>query len=175
MADIAFLLLVFFLVTTSMNSEVGLMRKLPPAIESDGIVQDRNILKVLINANDQLLVDGRRMELTELKPFAKHFIANPENLETLPSKKETEVPLLGSVAISKQVISLQSDLNTSYGMYVAVQDMLASAYMELRNEYAMRAFNESYQSLAENGQEERVSSIRTVYPMRISEAELNQR
>ena len=90
MADIAFLLLVFFLVTTTMDSDLGMMRKLPPTLPPDmpkpPPIKDRNVFVVLANANDQLLVEGELMDITELKEAAKEFIQNPLNKEELPEK-----------------------------------------------------------------------------------------
>jgi biopolymer transport protein ExbD len=183
MADIAFLLLVFFLVTTTMDTSWGLARKLPPPILEDQPdpppIKDRNVFVVLANANDQLLVEGDLMEITELREAAKEFIANPRRAEDLPEFKETDIPLLGTRMVSKQVISLQNDNGTSYDLYIQVQNELAAAYTELRNELANREFGMSYTQIeemakAEEGAEKyklMVDAIRDVYPQRISEAE----
>lgn len=183
MADIAFLLLVFFLVTTTMDTSWGLARKLPPPILEDQPdpppIKDRNVFVVLANANDQLLVEGDLMEIGELRAAAKEFIANPSRKEDLPEFKEVDVPLLGRTMVSKQVISLQNDNGTSYDLYIQVQNELAAAYTELRNELAQREFGMSYneieeQAKSEEGSEkykEMVDAIRDVYPQRISEAE----
>jgi biopolymer transport protein ExbD len=175
MADIAFLLLVFFLVTTTMDSDMGMLRKLPPTLPPDmpkpPPIKDRNVFVVLANANDQLLVEGQLMDITELKEAAKEFIANPMNKEELPEKKLTNIPELGQVMVSKQVISLQNDNGTSYELYIAVQNELARAYNELRNEMAMSEFGESFDALMEKGDKDKTKAIKTVYPQRISEAE----
>ncbi len=175
MADIAFLLLVFFLVTTTMDSDLGMMRKLPPTLPPDmpkpPPIKDRNVFVVLANANDQLLVEGELMDITQLKEAAKEFIANPMNKEELPEKKEMEVSGLGKRMISKQVISLQNDNGTSYELYIAVQNELARAYNELRNELAMDEFGETYDALSEKGDKDRTKAIKSIYPQRISEAE----
>jgi biopolymer transport protein ExbD len=175
MADIAFLLLVFFLVTTTMDSDMGMLRKLPPTLPPDmpkpPPIKDRNVFVVLANANDQLLVEGQLMDITELKEAAKEFIANPMNKEELPEKKLTNVNELGQVMVSKQVISLQNDNGTSYELYIAVQNELARAYNELRNELAMSEFGESFDALVEKGDKDKANAIKSVYPQRISEAE----
>lgn len=175
MADIAFLLLVFFLVTTTMDTSFGLMRKLPPPLLQDQPdpppIRDRNVFVVLANANDQLLVEGDLMEVSELKEAAKEFIANPQNKEDLPEKKPVDVPFFGKTMVSKQVISLQNDNGTSYDLYIQIQNELAAAYNELRNELAVEKFGVSYDDLLERGDEEKVKAIRKVYPQRISEAE----
>lgn len=174
MADIAFLLLVFFLVTTTMDTDLGLARLLPPPIIEDvetPPIKERNVFVVLVNANDQLLVEGDIMQVEELREAAKEFIANPNNDEKLPEKKETKVDFFGTVMVSKQVISLQNDNGTSYDMYIQVQNELAAAYNELRNELSQEKFGTSYDALVESGDKEKVKAIRSIYPQRISEAE----
>ncbi len=175
MADIAFLLLVFFLVTTTMDTSFGLMRKLPPPILEEmpdpPPIRDRNVFVVLANANDQLLVEGKLMQIEELREAAKEFIVNPANDEGLPEKKPVEVPFFGTYMVSKQVISLQNDKGTSYDLYIQVQNELAAAYNEVRNELAMSKFNLSFDQLLERGEKEKVKAIQKIYPQRISEAE----
>jgi biopolymer transport protein ExbD len=174
MADIAFLLLVFFLVTTTMDTDLGLARLLPPPILEDvetPPIKERNVFVVLVNANDKLLVEGELMEISELRDAAKEFIENPNDEEKLPAKKEVEIPILGTRMVSKQVISLQNDNGTSYDMYIQVQNELAAAYNELRNVLAMEEFGVSYDALVEAGDKAKVKAIRKVFPQRISEAE----
>ena len=183
MADIAFLLLVFFLVTTTMDTSWGLARKLPPPLlENQPIpppLKDRNVFVVLANANDQLLVEGELLEIGELRAAAKDFIANPQRKENLPEFRTEDIPLLGTMQVSKQVISLQNDNGTSYDLYIQVQNELAAAYTELRNELASREFGMSYQKIEEMAKSEEggekfkamMDAIRDVYPQRISEAE----
>lgn len=175
MADIAFLLLVFFLVTTTMDTDFGLARKLPPPLDLNmpepPPVKKRNIFVVLANANDQLLVNGDLMEISNLRAAAKEFIENPYDLSDLPEKKKVNVPFFGEYRVSKQVISLQNDRGTSYDLYIQVQNELAAAYNELRNELSQNKFGMSYDKLAESGDKDRVKAIRTIFPQRISEAE----
>ena len=90
MADIAFLLLIFFLVTTTMDTDVGILRLLPPIVEDmtpPDKVKQRNIYEVLVNDADQLLVEGRPMDISELREGAKEFMTNPDNSEDLPEKE----------------------------------------------------------------------------------------
>lgn len=175
MADIAFLLLVFFLVTTTMDTDWGLQRRLPPPPEDviDEVkAKQRNIFEILVNANDQLLVEGDLMDISELREAAKEFIANPQNKENLPEKKPEEIEFFGNVMVSKQVISLQNDRGTSYQMYISVQNELAAAYRELRNELSQSKWDgTSYDELVENGEKAKYKAIRSIYPQRISEAE----
>jgi biopolymer transport protein ExbD len=174
MADIAFLLLIFFLVTTTMDVDSGLVRRLPPPPEdvpADSDIKNRNIMVVLINANDQLLVRGEPMNISELRKFTKEFIANPADRENLPEKSTVDIPLLGPTRVSKQVISLQNDRATSYDIYIKVQNELAAAYNELRNEFARQKFGKTYDELISADDSDKISAVRDVYPQRISEAE----
>lgn len=180
MADIAFLLLIFFLVTTTMDTDTGLIRKLPPPIEDITEEQDkvkqRNIFEILVNANDQLLVEGEYMEVTELREAAKRFIASEPGNPNMPEFKETEIEGLGLVPVSKQIISLQNDNGTSYEMYIKVQNELVGAYNELRNEFAMQKFNKSFTELVQKSGssdaiEMKMKAVKKFYPQRISEAE----
>ena len=175
MADIAFLLLVFFLVTTTMDSDLGMMRKLPPTLPPDmpkpPPIKDRNVFVVLANSNDQLLVEGEIMDISELKEAAKEFIENPLNEETLPAKKSVNIFGMGPRMVSKQVISLQNDNGTSYQLYIQVQNELAAAYNELRDELSRDEFGVSFEALVESGDKVKVKAIKSVYPQRISEAE----
>src|SRR6056300_1476552 len=112
MADIAFLLLIFFLVTTTMDVDSGLTRKLPPPIEEEQEdspeVKQRNVFQVLVNANDDLLVEGEPMLVSNLREEAMNFIVGDPNDEGMPEFKMTEVPLFGTIPVSKQIVSLQN-------------------------------------------------------------------
>ncbi|MDG5799198.1 biopolymer transporter ExbD [Marinilabiliaceae bacterium ANBcel2] len=172
MADIAFLLLIFFLMTTTMDTDLGLARMLPPPVPEDEEppppIRERNVFEVLINANNQLLVEREPMPLSQLKDAAKEFIENPHNLDNLPVREEIEVPIIGVIETTPNaVISLQNDRGTQYQMYLAVQNELSAAYNELRNELAQREFNMDYADL----DTERQRAIREVFPQKISEAE----
>jgi len=190
MADIAFLLLIFFLVTTTMDTDTGLIRRLPPPpedIPEDIILKQRNIFEILVNANDQLLVEGDYIQVTELREKAKEFIkSNPSfpvvadktnaSYPDMPEFKMEEVPVFGNMLVSKQVISLQNDNGTSYEMYIKVQNELIAAYKELRNELANQKFGKSYDEIEKQAGssetiKEQKKAIKKVYPQRISEAE----
>ncbi len=174
MADIAFLLLIFFLVATTFDVDTGIMRKLPPIPDEqqqrqqqDKQIKERNVFEVLINSNDQLLVEGEPMDISNLRENAKEFIANPRNKEDLPEMKVKEVPFFGQTETTKGIISLQNDRGTSYEMYIKVQNELTAAYNELHDDLAMQKFGKHYKKL----NEERKDAIDEIYPMIISEAE----
>lgn len=171
MADIAFLLLIFFLVATTMDIDTGLARKLPPynpdQENSDDKVKERNIYVVLINQYDQLLVEGKEMDIRRLRAETKEFIVNPQDKEDLPEKTAKELPFFGEVQVSKGIVSLQNDLGTSYGMYIKVQNELIAAYNEVRDKVAMQKFGKHFDNLPEDKQD----AIKDYYPQVISEAE----
>ncbi len=173
MADIAFLLLIFFLVTTTMDTDTGLTRRLPPMPPPNekpnpDLIKKRNVFVVLVNKENQLLVAGKLMNIRDLKDAAKEFIANPNNDPELPSKTEEDIPYFGKVMVTKNhVISLQTDRGTSYGMYIAVQNELVKAYDELRDGKAMERFGKKFKDLNTSEQD----AIEKIYPLKISEAE----
>ncbi|RKD86115.1 biopolymer transporter ExbD [Mangrovibacterium diazotrophicum] len=173
LADIAFMLLIFFLVTTTMDVDSGLERRLPPMPPEDQQnddtppIKERNVFVVLVNANDQLLVEGEIGRVEELREKAKEFMANPNNSENLPEKTYKEVPYFGEYGITKGVISLQNDRGTSYGTYLAVQNELVGAINDLREELAEQKFGKSFEKLESDQQD----AIKEIYPSKISEAE----
>ena len=173
-ADISFMLLIFFLITTSMDTDRGLARRLPPPPESeeqknDIIIKERNILQVKINKDDQLMVNGEiGFDIRQLKDKAKELIANPNDDPNMPEKHRKNLPFFGDVMITeKHVISVQNDVGTSYDVYIQVQNELVAAYNELRNELAMSQFGKSFADCSEEQKE----AIIDYYPQKISEAE----
>ena len=172
-ADIAFLLLIFFLITTSMDTDSGLARQLPPPPEPnqeehDIDIKERNILVILLNAQNQLMVSGEHINVSELKDKTKEFIQNPQNKSNLPEKRTISVPYFGNVqTTTNHVISLMNDRGTSYQAYIDVQNELVRAYNELRNEISMSKWGLHYDDLNEDQQ----AAVREIYPQRISEAE----
>lgn len=172
-ADIAFLLLIFFLITTSMDTDRGLARRLPPPPEKDQklddiVVKERNVLAVRLNSNDQLMCGSDYISIKQLRQRAKDFVANPYNDEKLPEKHAKDIPFFGNVMVTENhIISLQNDRGTSYQAYIDVQNELVAAYNELRNELAQEKWHMDYNSLSEDQQK----AIRDYYPQKISEAE----
>ena len=174
-ADIAFMLLIFFLTTTSMDTDKGLARRLPPPPDpnvkknDDLKVKERNVLQVRINKDNQLMVGSEYMEVSQLKAKAKEFIANPNDDANLPEKHVVNIPLLGGdcMVAKNHVISVTNDVGTTYQAYIDVQNELVAAYNELRNEKAKEAFGKDYAECNEDEQK----AIREFHPQKISEAE----
>ena len=174
MADISFLLLIFFLVTTSMDVNQGLARRLPPPIPPDQKVEDtdinkRNLFVVKINWENKLLVQGQELDIKQLRAKAKEFIANPEDKADMPKLYEEDFGQpFGTLKYTKEhVISVQNDMETQYQAYLDVQNELVAAYNELREECAQKYFHKSYNELDEEWQKK----ISKIYPQKISEAE----
>ena len=172
LADISFLLLIFFLSVTSMATDAGLIRRLPPPIvgeqEIDIKVKERNVMVVLLNSNNQLMVQREYTHVGELRAKAREFITNPTNNPHLPELRDTILPHLGHVRFTKNhVISLQNDRGTEYQAYIEVQNELIAAYNELRNEMAKAHFGASFDELDSERQDE----IKLVFDQKISEAE----
>lgn len=171
MSDISFLLLTFFLLTSSINTEQGIPRRLPPpkaddAKEIKADINKRNVLNVLVNFRDQISVNGQEIMITELKAKAKEFFANPNNDPSLPEKVNKPIDGIGDFPVSKGVVSLTNDQGTSYNMYVQVQNELQRAVNELRDETALQYFGKKFSALDSAAQRAVTSAI----PMSISEA-----
>lgn len=170
MADISFLLLTFFLMTSSINTDMGIARKLPPPLPPDAEkpdIRERNIFVVKVNSQDALLFDGEYGRIEDLKDRAKEFLSNPEDKDNLPQKETINIDLLGPMQVSKGVISLQHDRGTSYGMYFQVQNELTAAVNEMRNELSVSRFGKKYVDLNDPQRE----AVDKAIPVAISEAE----
>ncbi len=170
MADISFLLLTFFLLTSSINTDLGIQRRLPPPSDPSvkpPEIHKRNTFVVLVNRNDQLLFDGQLGQINDLKIRAKEFLSNPDNRPNLPEKSEEDIPLIGRYEVSKGVISLQNDRGTSYDMYFKVQNELTAAISELRDELARERFGRKYVDC----RADQAEAIDKAIPTAISEAE----
>jgi len=158
MADIAFLLLIFFLVTTTIDVDKGVLVKLPPWSEEEPETLDmkkRNVYSVLVNADDQLLVRGEPQSVKTLRANAKEFIMNPNKRPDMAENPR------------KAIISIKNDRGTSYKTYLEVYNELKAAYNELREESANRKFGKSFEFLPKDQQKQ----IRSEIPLVISEAE----
>lgn len=172
-ADIAFMLLLFFLLTSSMDTDKGLARRLPPPIPKDMEKPDmdinkRNLLIILINSENQILANGGQVEVADLKDMVKEFVDNPYNDESKPEKIEVDVPFFGKRMVTKNhVISLQNDRGTEYQAYISVQNEVMKAYNELRNDVSKQKFNMVFDEL----NDEQKEAVLMIYKTGISEAE----
>lgn len=176
-ADISFMLLIFFLITTSMDTDMGLSRHLPqpPDPDQEDAMKDikkRNILYVRLNSNGQLWIEDEMTrgyaDFGELRSRVKEFIKNEQNLSHLPERRAKNIDLLGMCAVTDQhIVSVQTDRGTPYDAYFQVQNELVAAYNELRNELAKEKFHREHQYLTKEQKE----AIRQYYPQNISEAE----
>ena len=195
MADIAFLLLIFFLVTTTMDVDTGIIRKLPPPPQGpkqeNVKVNERNVFVVLINPDNLLAIRGNPADVSELRYRVVEFFTNPSNNENLSvqvniqdrlndelNSEEPDQDLInvykniiseigGGVNLTKGVVSLQNDRGTKYGKYIEVQNEIVGAINDLRNELSMQTWGKDFIHLNDDQQK----MIKTIYPFAISEAE----
>lgn len=188
-ADISFILLIFFLVVTSMDTDTGLARRLPPPPdpnqeEEDVKVKGRNVLVVQVNMYNEISyyygdqssrVLRQNVQPADLYDIAKEFIANPENKPNMPEfhPADPPLPLLGAYPVTKNhIISVQTDRTTKYEVYFQIQNELMRAYNDVRDEFSVAKFGKHYNDLVSESDEE--LAVRGVYPLKISEAEPKQ-
>ncbi|VXB70175.1 ExbD/TolR family protein [Maribacter litoralis] len=183
MADIAFLLLIFFLVTTTIETDAGLDRMLPPIEppDTDVVIKQKNIFQVNINKNGQLLADEELIELKDLREKAKAFLDNGGDgtCSYCQGRKNAE----SSDNPSKAIISLKNDRETKYSTYITVQNELVGAYNDLRNREAQRLYNKNFVDMeaeylnpetdddVKEELKEKVKRIQDLFPQKLSEAE----
>lgn len=189
MADIAFLLLIFFLVTTTIETDAGLDRMLPP-IEEDivdpPIIKEKNIFTVNINKDGRLLIEEELADVKELRELAIAFLDNggaPSGSEEYCSYCKGKRDEDSSDNPTKAIISLKNDRETKYNVYITVQNEIVAAYNELRNREAQRLFKRNFTDMEEeySNQEtpeerkealkERIRRIQELFPQKFSEAE----
>ena len=175
-ADIAFTVLIFFLVVSTMDIDTGIVRVLPPMADpkvkqEDIKVKERNLLLVFVAGSGNIMAGGKVISLDALKEKAKEFILNPLDDKDLPEKKPTDIEMPDgskwTYPVSEGVISLQNTRDTSYQRYIQVQNELTRAFNEVRDEVAMAKFGKKFADLDEA--ERKV--ITKAIPMKISEAE----
>ena len=175
-ADIAFTVLIFFLVVSTMDIDTGLVRMLPPMADpnvkqEDIKVKERNLLLVFVSGSGNIMAGGKVISLSALKDKAKEFILNPLDDKNLPEKKVTDIEMPDgskwTYPVSEGVISLQNTRDTSYQRYIEVQNELTRAFNEVRDEVSMDKFSKKFADL--NDAERKV--ITKAIPMKISEAE----
>ena len=171
-ADIAFLLLCYFLMTSTMDQQSGLQRRLPPMPDQNQKTEDtkvnkRNIIIVKINSSDRLFAGDQLLDVSQLKDKIKEFITNPNNDPNLPEREMKNIEGYGEYPVSKGVISLQNDRGTSYRAYIAVQNELVKAINEVRDDFCKQNYGKAYTFLTEDQQK----IVREAIPQNISEAE----
>lgn len=169
-ADISFMLLIFFLVTSSMDTDKGLPRQLPPpqdeATEQELKVKERNVLELRLDGNDRLTINGEDATPDQLQQRVEDFVANRNDDPSLPEKSRRDVNLFGLTTVSdRHIISIQADRHSSYDAYFQMQNAIVAAYSHLRNQLAQQRFGHGYASC---NNEER-EAVNMVFPQRISE------
>ena len=185
MADIAFLLLIFFLVTTTIETDSGISRKLPPIEEQeeDVIIKQKNIFTVLLNGKDQILVEDELMELEDIRAAAIEFLDNgggkgEDACDYCKGKGDPSA----SDNPDKAIVSLKNERETSYAAYISVQNELVAAYTHLRNIRAEELYGESYSEMLKNYRDvnwpgnkqklkEKINNLRSDYPQKLSEVQ----
>jgi biopolymer transport protein ExbD len=170
MSDISFLLLAFFLMTSSINTDMGIARRLPPPLPPEFTppdVRELKIFQVKNTRHDRILFNKEIGDISLLKERAKEFLGNPTDREDLPQKEEIDIEFIGKYRVSKGVISLQNDRGTSYDTYFKVQNELTAAINEMRDELSREKFSRPYKDLDEAHRD----AIDKAIPVAISEAE----
>ena len=189
MADIAFLLLIFFLVTTTIETDSGLNRKLPPMEDQvdPQIIREKNIFTVVVNKNDQLRVEEELSDIQDLRSLAVAFLDNGGGVgEEACDYCQGERDEASSDNPDKAIISLKNNRETSYKVYIAIQNELVAAYNELRNREFLRLYpsvglnfvdaQKKYDDprTSANDSEElkpKLDVVKQMYPQKLSEAE----
>jgi biopolymer transport protein ExbD len=171
MADIAFLLLIFFLVTTTISADKGIIRQLPPICDSEDCTSDipeRNLLRIAMNAQQEIMIEDVIVQLDEIENIVNAFIDN-NGLETC-SYCEGEQLQNASDHPTKAVISLSHDALTKYDLFIKVQDEITKAYYNLRGRYAKQVFNKAPNELDKN----ELQSVIKAYPFKVSEVKVKR-
>jgi biopolymer transport protein ExbD len=172
-ADIAFLLLIFFLITSSMDSDKGIARRLPPPVPKDQAdlavdIKERNVMQILVNLEDRVAVNGEEIAVSQLRNKVKEFIVNANDDAHLPEVFMLEVPYFGQYPVTKNhVVSLLNDMGTTYEAYIEVQNEIVAAYNELRNDLSKKKFGKTFDELSVEQQD----AVKMIYPQQISESE----
>ena len=169
MADISFLLLIFFLVATHMNVDTGINRILPPWQEEkqEEDILERNVLKVFVSMRNEIMVNSERIDISHLKDRTIEFVLNRNNDPNMPQFEITDIEGLGEYPVSKGVVSLQNDRGTSYGTYIRVQNELTRAFSEIRDIVSRQYYRKNYAELGPDYQK----AVQKAVPIAISEAE----
>jgi len=157
MADIAFLLLIFFLMVTTINSEKGIAVKLPPLVDEPDPApeNERNVLRILTNNNNEIMVNDEMIEVQSLQGKIMAFVQNNGKDKSLSDSPD------------KAIISLFSKDGTEYWCYLSIHNEVRAVYNTLWNEEALKTYNETYSELSSADKK----AVRANYPLRLSEAE----
>ena len=170
MADIAFLLLIFFLVTTTFEEDQGinsvLPKPCPEGIDCNPEIHEKNVFTIKLNRNDQLMANSEIINLDELRENVKAFLDNNGDQSCDYCKGSKKVDL--SENPKKAVITIETDREATYDAYIGVQNELMGAYYELRKELSKTKFNKEIEDLTT----EELEILKESYPFRITEAEL---
>ncbi len=188
MADIAFLLLIFFLVTTSIETDLGIGRIMPPLTDPPkAIIKEKNILRIELNDKNELLVEEKLVEIKDLKDIALDFLDNggaARETSDFCDYCRGDRDFTSSDHPSKAIISLTCNRETGYGTYITVQNELIAAYNKLRNRESQRLFKENYSTMVEQYEyagtpsaakerlKERITHIQNLFPQKISEVKI---
>ena len=160
MADIAFLLLIFFLVTTTINVDTGIGMVLPPPLDPEQEpppIRERNLMKILVNSQGLILMDEELVQITEVRDKLIEFISNPENNEEL------------SISPDAAIVSLKTQRETPYSIYIDMLDEVMAAYKDLRDAASRSNYGVPYDALVDDSPQQ--DQIREMYPKKISIAE----
>jgi biopolymer transport protein ExbD len=171
MADIAFLMLIFFLVTTTMDVDTGIIRQLSPPLPKDAPVPDmnkRNMMSILVNSHDALLINGKPGDISTLRADVIDFMSIHPDDPAYPEISLKTFDYLGEIPVTKGLVSLKNDRGTSYEMYIKVQNELAAAFHGLRDNLSQQKFNKKYDKLVDPNL---IDAINNAIKIRISEAE----
>ena len=188
MADIAFLLLIFFLVTTTIETDAGLDRMLPriEPPETDVVIKQKNIFEVIINKNGQLFADEELVEISQLREKAMAFLDNggaPSGTPDYCNYCQGTRNSSSSDNPTKAIISLKNDRETPYGTYITVQNEIVGAYNDLRDREAQRLYRRDFTDMeaaylnpetpasTKDDLKEKVKAIQDLFPQKFSEAE----
>jgi len=169
MADIAFLLLIFFLVSTTIPNDQGIVRKLPePCLNGDCSteINERNVLRISMNFAGELSIDSEVSSMDSLVPKIKEFIDNNGDGSCLYCKGSKRLNASDNPSIA--VVSLATDRQLPYKLFIEAQNKISLAYLELREEYAKKVYNKNLSQL----KEDEWAQVRKSYPLLLSEAEL---
>ena len=186
MADIAFLLLIFFLVTTTIETDAGLDIMLPPIEppDSDVVIKEKNIFMVNVNKEGKIFADDQIVSIEDLRERAIAFLDNGGDgtCNYCKGAKNTA----SSDNPTKAIISLKNDRETKYGVYITVQNEIVGAYNELRNREAQRLYKQDFTDLEaaylnpetdeslKDELKEKVKTIQDLFPQKFSEAETSK-